>query len=98
MDEGRALSVLGLAARAGQVVSGDSLCEKEIRAGRAGLALLDAGVSENTRGKYTALCAARAITLREISADALGKAIGKTNRMVVVVSRGPLAEKVASLL
>ena len=98
VDEAKALSLLGLAMRAGQVTSGDSLCVREIRAGRAALALMDAGVSENTREKYRALCGTRGVPLHEISADALGKAIGKPNRMIVVMAKGPLCGRVASLL
>lgn len=93
-----ALSILGLAMRAGQVVSGDDLCESEIRRGKVALVLIDEGVSANTRGKYSALCGARAIPLHEIRADALGCAIGKPNRMIVAVRKGPLATKMSTLL
>jgi len=90
--------MLGLAVRAGRVTSGESLCEREIRAGRAALALMDAGVSPGTRGKYAALCKAKGVPLYEISVDSLGKAIGKPNRMVAVMAKGPLQDKVESLL
>ncbi|MDR0896888.1 MAG: ribosomal L7Ae/L30e/S12e/Gadd45 family protein [Oscillospiraceae bacterium] len=98
MDEAAALALLGLAQRAGQVTSGDGLCEKEIRAGRAALALLDAGASENTREKYAALCGGRGIPLKILGADALGQAIGKGNRMIAVVKPGGLAKKMETLL
>jgi len=97
-DEPRVLNLLGLAMRAGQVTSGDSLCERDIRAGRAALAFMDEGVSQNTREKYIQICGAKGISLEEVSADALGKAIGKPNRMIVVLAKGKLANKVASLL
>ena len=98
MDEAKALGFLGLAARAGQVTSGDGLCEREVRAGRAALVLLDEGVSDNTRDKYRGLCAARRVPLYEISADALGKAIGKPNRLIAAVAKGTLAQKLEGLL
>ena len=98
MDEKRALSLLGLAMRAGQVTSGDGLTEREVRAGRAALVLLDAGVSAATRDKYVFLCASRGIRVYLVSADALGKAIGKENRMIAAVKKGPLADKMAALL
>ena len=64
MDEKRALGTLGLATRAGFVKSGGDVCEREIRAGRAKLALMDAGVSDNTRDKFSALCAGKNVPLR----------------------------------
>lgn len=97
-NETNALNLLGLAMRAGQVVSGDDLCEKEIRAGKIALALIDEAVSNNTREKYTVLCSAKAIPLRQIHAEALGSAIGKANRMIVAVRKGPLASKINTLL
>jgi len=93
-NEKRALSLLGIAMRAGQVTSGDSMCEREVRAGRAALVLLDAGVSANTRGKYAAMCAHHRVPLAVISADALGRAIGKDNRMVAALPKGTFAEKI----
>lgn len=98
MHEARALSLTGLAMRAGQVISGDSQCEREVRAGRAAFVLMDAGVSKNTRDKYVSLCEVRGIPLYEISTDALGLAIGKPNRMLAVMAKGNLADRVAALL
>lgn len=98
MDEHRALSLLGLAMRAGQVTSGDDLAEREIRAGRAALALLDEAASQRTRDKYRSLCIGKKIPLFEISADALGKSIGRENRMVAVMKKGPMANQVETLL
>lgn len=98
MDEVKALSLLGLAMRAGQVIHGDGPCELQVRKGKAALVLLDRGVSRNTREKYVSMCVARGIPLYEISADALGNAIGRPNRMVAVMAKGSLAEKVAAQL
>lgn len=97
-DEGAALSLIGLSMRAGQVISGDDLCERAVRAGRVGALLLDAGASDNTRAKYGAVCAARGIPLREVAAGSLGRAIGRDNRMVVAIAKGKLSEKIVTLL
>ncbi len=98
MDEKRALGTLGLATRAGFVKSGGDVCEREIRAGRAKLALMDAGVSDNTRDKFSALCAGKNVPLRILPEDALGSAIGQPGRMVAVLKEGPLTTKLESLL
>ncbi|MDL2318291.1 ribosomal L7Ae/L30e/S12e/Gadd45 family protein [Eubacteriales bacterium OttesenSCG-928-A19] len=97
-NEHRLLGLLGLAMRAGQVVSGDDMAEREIRAGRAALALIDADASERTRDKYEALCKGRGIPLTELGADALGRSIGRDNRRIAVVRKGPLAKQMATLL
>ena len=93
-----ALQLLGLATRAGQVVSGGDLCEKEIRAGKIALLLIDEAVSSHTREKFTSLSAAKNIPLRKICAGALGAAIGKENRMVVAVRKGPFSNQLITLL
>ena len=98
MNETKMLNLLGLAMRAGQVTSGDDMSEREIRSGRAALVLLDAGASDRTRDKYVTLCQGRGIRLHEVSADALGRAIGKDGRIVAVVKKGPLAKQMATLL
>lgn len=98
MDEQRALSLLGLAMRAGHVTSGDDMAERAVRAGRAALVLIDADASVRTFGKYESLCKGKRIQLFSISAGALGKSIGKDNRMVAVMTKGPLANRVATLL
>lgn len=98
MDEKKALSLLGLAMRAGQVTHGDGPCEREVRAGRAALVLLDEGVSESTRDRYIKLCRERNIPLHETSRNALGRAIGKENRMVAAVPKGSLRDRMAALL
>jgi len=98
MDEARALSLLGLAMRAGQVVSGDDMTEKVVRAGRAGLVLMDQGASANTKDKYESMCRFRGVSLMETGEESLGRAIGKPGRMVAAVLKGPFSEKVAALL
>ena len=93
-----ALKLLGLAARAGQVVSGGERCEKGILAHTIALLLIDESVSGKTLDRFTSLCAAKNIPLRKIGAGALGAAIGKENRMIVAVRRGPLADQMITLL
>ena len=50
---------LGLAVRAGQAALGSSLALRDIRDGRAAVALIDEGASENTRKKLSDACAFR---------------------------------------
>gem|GEM_PF-4130623 len=52
MKPDKALSMLGLAARAGRIVSGEFTVEKEVKSGRAYLVLIAEDASENTRKKF----------------------------------------------
>ena len=56
--------LLGLCSRSGQIILGADLALREIKAGRAGLALLDEGASEGTRKKISDACAYRGVPLR----------------------------------
>ncbi len=98
MNEAKALSLLGIAMRAGQVVSGDDTVERTLRSGKAAMVLLDADTSGNTRDKYQSACQARSVPLWMITADQLGKAIGKPDRLIVAVKKGALAERILLLL
>lgn len=84
MAEAKTRNAIGLAMKAGRIVSGDFAAEKTVRAGNARLILLDAGVSDNTREKYEALAKAQDIGMFMI-AD-LGACIGKPGRMVAAVT------------
>ena len=53
MKPDKALSMLGLAARAGRIVSGEFTVEKEVKSGRAYLVLIAEDASENTRKKIS---------------------------------------------
>lgn len=48
MKQEKWVSLLGLANRAGKIISGEELAVKEIRTGRAKLVLLSKDASENT--------------------------------------------------
>ena len=73
-------------------------CASAKSARDARLALMDAGVSDNTRDKFSALCAGKNVPLRILPEDALGSAIGQPGRMVAVLKEGPLTTKLESLL
>lgn len=95
--EARALGLLGLAQRAGQVVSGGDMVERAARAGQVALVLIDADASERTRDKFSALCKGRGIPLHNVSPDNLGRAIGRDGRMIAAVRKGSLANQMATL-
>jgi len=94
----KAWGLIGLCARAGQVVSGEGGCEAAVRGGEAALVLLDGDAAPNLRKRFTDACAFRQVPLYMLEAGRLGQAIGKPERMVAAVKPGALAAKLQSLL
>jgi ribosomal protein L7Ae-like RNA K-turn-binding protein len=79
-------SLLGLARRAGKIVTGDEACMKTVRSGHAKLVILAVDASENTRKKYTDKCKFYHTQL-VITGDrnALGQALGRPDQVVIAV-------------
>ena len=90
--------LLGLACRAGQITLGAELALKEIKAGRAGLALLDESASEGTKKKISDACAYRHIPLHMLPEGELSGACGKEGRMAAAVKPGKLCQRMLELL
>ncbi|MCS1351278.1 YlxQ family RNA-binding protein [Mechercharimyces sp. CAU 1602] len=85
MDKKKQL--LGLAMRAGKVVSGEENVIRAIRAGRAHLVCLSADASANTGKKLQDKSSYYEIPLITFpSRDELGEAIGKPSRVVVAIT------------
>ena len=93
----RALSMLGLCARAGKLVSGEKACLQLIRGGGAFAVLIDASAAKNAVKSITDACAHHQVTLLTAPENALGSAIGKPGRMVAAITDAKLAERVIEL-
>lgn len=93
MHENNALNnALGLAMRAGKVVSGSFAVEKALKAGSAKLIVLDKDASENTLKQWTNGCISKKLPL--VQMPCMGKAIGKVERMVAAVTDAGFAEMI----
>ena len=90
--------LLGLASRSGQIILGADLALREIRAGKAALALLDAGASEGTKKKISDACAYRQVPLHILPEGELSRACGKDDRMAAAVRPGKLCQRIQELL
>ena len=90
-------SMLGIAMRAGALSLGEDGVLNAISSGKAGLVLVDAGASENTRKRFSDSCAYYGVTLRLTQAGRLSSAIGKQGRMSAAVKAGGLCDKLLSL-
>ena len=88
---------IGLAKKAGKVISGtDSVCD-EIRKNKIFLVLCACDVSENTKKKISDCCKYYQITLRfpEFPKETLGKAIGKSFSACVGITDQNLSELIS---
>ncbi len=92
-------SMIGLAAKAGSVVSGEFSTEKAIKNKKACLVILASDASENTRKHFSDMCAYRDIPIRVYGGkQELGKAIGKDLRGSLAVTNLGLADSIRKLI
>ncbi|PTX58622.1 LSU ribosomal protein L7AE [Melghirimyces profundicolus] len=79
--------MLGMAMRAGKVVSGEEQVVSAIRSGAASLVFLSDDAASNARKKITDKCTHYRVPLVTVgSREALGRAIGKPERVTVAVT------------
>lgn len=99
MSVEKCLSLLGLAARARKIISGEELVLKEVRSGKAKLVFLADDASDGTKKKITDKCKSYNVEVRMFTnRDHLGASIGKDSRVVVAVLDQGFAKKMKSLL
>ncbi|MBQ4045769.1 MAG: ribosomal L7Ae/L30e/S12e/Gadd45 family protein [Lachnospiraceae bacterium] len=99
MNQNKALSMLGLAQKAGKVVSGEFSVEKAIKSGHAYLVILAEDVSENTRKHFTDMCTYHKVPIAfSGTKDELGNVIGRGFRASVAVTDPGFAGSIAKKL
>ncbi len=95
MKQSKVLMTLGLAARAGKVLSGEMMTEKAIRNGSAFLLILAEDASEKTLKRFSDHAGYYGVPVIKVeSREALGHAIGKDFRSMAAVTD----EKLAALI
>lgn len=83
----KVLSMLGLAARSRNVVSGGFATETAVKSGKARLVIIAEDASDNTRKKYSNMC-----DFYEVSCDfygtkaVIGHSMGREERSVLAVT------------
>ena len=93
------LQLLGLAARARKVTSGEELVVKDVRTGKAKLVLLATDASHNTSKKIHDKCTFYNVEYH-VFGDRfdLGHATGKEHRVAIAITDSGFAKKMSSLL
>ena len=80
------LSMLSIAAKSGNVVSGEFSTEKSVKTGKGFLVLVAADASENTRKKFSNMCEFYEVPIYFIAnKEELGKFCGKEFRASLAV-------------
>lgn len=98
LAERRVLDLLGLAARAGSVVTGTDAVRQAVRDGEVALVVFAGDVSDTQRRKVAPLLEARGVpSLTLFSRERLGAALGRGPLSAVGVGQTSFARRVAEL-
>ncbi|MCX7568561.1 ribosomal L7Ae/L30e/S12e/Gadd45 family protein [Tumebacillus sp. DT12] len=98
MSEQQFANMLGLAKRAGALVTGHDACLAQVRAGKAALALVARDTGANAMKKYHDKCKHYKVPLIEVlDKISLGQAVGKPHSAIVVVTESGFAKRIRQL-
>lgn len=93
------LNMLGLAARAGAVITGTERVREAARSGSLHMVLVASDASDNSRDKLLPLLDARRIAYAVVyDRDALGGAVGRAPLSALGITETKLARRVKELL
>lgn len=91
----KVLSMLGLAARSRNVVSGGFATEQAVKSGKAALVIIAEDASGNTRKKYSNMCDFYEVPYAfHGTKDVLGHSMGKDGRSVLAVTDEGFADSI----
>ena len=95
MKNNKALSLIGIATKAGKTVAGEFSTEKAVEEGRAYLVVVAENASDNTKKKFQNMCDYYNVMLKIFSdKDRLGAACGKEFRASLAITDEGLANAV----
>lgn len=77
-------SALGFAMKAGRVKSGETAVEKALKGGKAYVAVIDSGASDNTKKRWTDICENAGVPV--LFCGDVGRAIGREAHMVACIT------------
>ena len=98
-EHDKILSLLGLATRSRNLVSGEFMTEKSIKSGKAALVIVSAEASENTRHMFRNMCEFYHVPAYLYGTkEELGHAMGKEMRASLAVLDKGFAKSIIKLL
>ena len=93
MKPDKILSLLGIAAKAGNIASGEFQTEKAVKEGKAYLVIVAGDASANTKKKFADMCAYYEVPYHAYAdREQLGHCIGKEFRASLAVTNEGLAK------
>ncbi|MGN1332044.1 MAG: L7Ae/L30e/S12e/Gadd45 family ribosomal protein [Lachnospiraceae bacterium] len=99
MKQNKIYSLLGLATRSRNLVSGEFMTETKIKHGEAELVIVGEDASENTKKKFRNMCEFYQISLFCYGTkEELGRAIGKEMRATLAVTDEGFAKSLKKML
>ena len=99
MSVDRALSMIGLSAKAGKVKSGEFAVEQAVKGGKAFLVIVASDASDNSKKSYRDMCEYYEVPLFFYAdKESLGQCCGKEFRASVAIVDENLAKAVADKL
>ncbi len=99
MKADKVIAMLGIAAKAGGIVSGEFSTEKAVKEGSAYLVIVAGDASENTRKRFADMASFRGIPMyRYGDRELLGHSIGKEFRASLAVTNEGLARSIEDRL
>jgi ribosomal protein L7Ae-like RNA K-turn-binding protein len=95
----RIYSFLGLAMKAGRVVSGEETCERTLKTGKVSLVIVSDDASDNTKKRFRDMCSYRNVDIRFFGVkEMLGKFTGKAVRSVVAITERGFAAHLMEMI
>lgn len=99
MNSSKALSLIGLATKAGKTVSGEFSTEKSVKTGKCFLVLVAGDASDNTKKKFRNMCTFYEVPLYFLSdKETMGRAMGKEFRASLAVQDENFAKAIMKIL
>ena len=97
--EKKVLSLLGLSAKSGNLVSGEFSTEKAVKEHKAALVVVAEDASDNTKKSFSNMCAYYHVPMIVFAdKETLGHAIGKQFRASVAVTQDGFAKAILKLM
>ena len=98
MTEMQIANLLGIAKRAGGLVTGNDACMAAVRSGKAVLAIVAKDTGANAMKKYHDKCRTYKVPLLELfDQEGLGRAVGKSHGAILVVTDKGFANRIQQL-
>ena len=93
MNKEKVLNILGLAQRAGRLLSGDFAVERSMKRQAYPLLIMAEDCAQNNANKYRHLAESHQVPLRLVGTkEELGRALGKEMRAVILVNDAGFAK------